>query len=48
MVGEFLTCIGNGKCEELPARLELASELLENVVSLIGGEAMAIVGCVQD
>ena len=48
MVGEFLTCIGNGKREELPARLELASELLENVVSLVGGETVAVTGSVQD
>ena len=48
MAGEFLTCIGNGKREELPASLELASELLENVVSLVGIETMTIVGYVQN
>ena len=48
MAGKFLTCIGNGKREELPASLELASELLQNVVSLVGVEAVAIVGCVQN
>ena len=48
MASNYLTCIGNGKCEELPASLELASELLQNVLSLVGVEAVAIVGCVQN